>query len=149
MSPSDAIRHPARPYTRCMFALAVAWAVGLGVTSVGLPDGFGKLDGSVVLRIGIASGLIALVAAFPGWVGELRSAAKVSPTSIMIGFSAGVLIRLAGTVALVALCSYHLPAAKKQFAGMILAWYVYLTTVDVIVLAMLLPRQDGRAVTRS
>lgn len=99
--------------------------------------------------VGIGSGVVAVAGGMPGVMTELLPSSGASPARITVGFSVGVLIRLFGTVALVGLCSYHLPAAKKEIAGMILAWYVYLTTVDVTVLAMLLPRQDRPAVTRS
>jgi len=80
----------------------------------------------------------------PGMMIESGHRRAIAPQRLAIGFSAGVVIRLLGTVALLGLCSYHLPAAKEQIAGWILAWYVYLTSVDVMALAMLLPRQDGR-----
>jgi hypothetical protein len=107
------------------------------------------IDGSLLTVAGIGSGLVAIAGGLPGMVLEWFTDSGESPGRITIGFSAGVLIRLAGTVALVVMCSYHLPATRKEVAGIILAWYVYLTSVDVAVLAVLLPRSDRPAVTRS
>ena len=107
------------------------------------------LDPVLLNTIGVGSGMVALAGGLPGVATELVGNPDGSPARLTIGFSAGVIIRLLGTVALVGLCSYHLAAAKKEIAGMILAWYVYLTSIDVTVLALLLPRQDRRTATRS
>lgn len=137
-----------QPYTCGLIATVVAWLCG-AVAAVGLIHlcGF-HLDRQLAVAIALGSGVVATAASVPGVAQERRIgwayANAAAPAHLAIGFSAGVLIRLLGTVALLGLCSYHMPAAKEQIAGWTLAWYVYLTTVDVTALAMLLPRQDGR-----
>ena len=119
----------------------LAW----GLASLGVLG----LDRMLLGIISLCSGWIAFVAAAPGCLIEWYSLDRKQPASITVGFLAGVLIRLASTVALMAVCSYQVPAAREQIAGTILVWYVYLTTVDVVALAMLLPGQDRVGLTRS
>ncbi|MCA9140049.1 MAG: hypothetical protein KDB00_24920 [Planctomycetales bacterium] len=138
-----------KPYICSVFAIAIAWLVGILMSYGMAAAGILSAGGDLLAAVAVGSGVIAIAGGLPGVVTELLPRSEDLPGRITIGFSAGVLIRLFGTVALVGLCSYHLPAARKEIAGMILAWYVYLTTVDVTVLAMLLPRQDRPAVTRS
>lgn len=138
-----------KPFLCSVIAIAIAWTIGLAFSLGIVGSGVANFNGSLLLSIGIGSGLVALMGGVPGLATELLPGIDESPGRHTIGFSAGVLIRLLGTVALVALCSYHMPAAKKEIAGMILAWYLYLTTVDVFVLATLLPRLDRPAVTKN
>lgn len=138
-----------RPYLSGVIAIAIAWLVGMCASVVLTQAGWLAGSGDLLLTVGVGSGVVALIAGLPGVATEWLPGAERAPARITIGFSAGVVIRLLGTVALLGLCSYHLPAAKNEIAGTILAWYIFLTTVDVIVLAMLLPRQDRPAVTRS
>lgn len=132
-----------------LIAIAVAWACAVLVVWLLVTAEAVRVDQRLLNFVAVGSGVVAVFAGLPGVVTEMFPGSGESAGRITIGFSVGVIIRLLGTVALVALCSYHLPAAKKEIAGMILAWYVYLTSVDVAVLAMLLPRQDRPAATRS
>ncbi len=101
-----------------------------------------QLEPSLAVVVSIGSGLTAVAAALPGvWV-EHREAFGIRRERLTLGFSLGFAIRMAGTVALVGLCSYHMPAAKKQIAALVLGWYIYLTAVDVCVLSVLFPRLD-------
>lgn len=138
-----------RPYTRCVLVLGVAWVIGACLSWAAFRLDLIPCDFDLLTLAGIGSGLIALLASIPGVLIEWRSTAGDDPARITIGFFIGVAIRILGTVALAALCSYQLPAAKGQIAGAILVWYVYLTAIDVITLALLLPRQDRRELTRS
>jgi hypothetical protein len=138
-----------KPYTRCVLVLGVAWATGACLSWAAFRLNLIPCDPDLLTLAGIGSGLITLMASIPGVLIEWRSTAGEDPARITIGFFIGVVIRIAGTVALAALCRYHLPAAKGQIAGAILVWYVYLTAVDVTTLALLLPRQDRRELTRS
>ncbi|WP_182867259.1 hypothetical protein [Stieleria mannarensis] len=131
-----------RPYLCCLVAISVAWAIGMLACWSLAHSGVLSVDARLLLAVGIGSGAVAVAGGLPGLATEMLPGGDHSPARITIGFSAGAIIRLLGTVALVGLCSYHLPAAKKEIAGMILAWYVYLTSTDVVVLAMLLPRHD-------
>lgn len=149
MEPTAPTTADPKPYTRCFFALGVAWAIGAGLSWALFQLDLVPCDTDLLTVAGIGSGLIAILASIPGVLIEWRSTAKHDPARITIGFSIGVAIRILGTVALAALCSYQLPAAKGEIAGAILVWYVYLTSVDVITLALLLPRQDRREFTRS
>lgn len=149
MEPTAPTTAGPKPYTRCVLALVVAWVVGAGVSWALLELDFVPCDFELLAVAGIGSGLIAILASIPGVLIERRSTAEHDPARITIGFFIGVVIRILGTVALAALCRYQLPAAKGHIAGAILVWYVYLTSVDVITLALLLPRQDRREFTRS
>ncbi|WP_145389664.1 hypothetical protein [Stieleria neptunia] len=138
-----------RPYLCCLVAIAIAWAIGMLACWAVVAGGLLTVHASLLVVIGLGSGGVAVAGGLPGVAAEMLPSRGESPARITFGFSAGVIIRLFGTVALLGLCSYHLPAAKKEIAGMILAWYVYLTSIDVVALAMLLPRRDRAATTRS
>ncbi|QEF97325.1 hypothetical protein Mal15_13650 [Stieleria maiorica] len=131
-----------RPYLCCLVAISVAWVIGMLASWSLAHSGVLAVDVRLLLMVGMGSGAVAVAGGLPGIATEMLPQGDRSPARITIGFSAGAIIRLLGTVALVGLCSYHLPAAKKEIAGVILAWYVYLTSTDVVALAMLLPRQD-------
>lgn len=137
------------PYTRCLIALLAAWLIGMGLSWVLYQTDVIPSGSLLLTAAGIGSGLIAILGCLPGLFLDWRSTAQTDPAAITISFSFGALIRIVGTVALAALCSYQLPAAKGQIAGTILVWYVYLTTVDVITLAVLLPGRDRPGITRS
>nr|WP_236649257.1 hypothetical protein [Rhodopirellula sp. SM50] len=138
-----------RPYLCCLVAIAIAWAIGMLASWALVASGMLTANASLLVAIGLGSGGVAVAGGLPGVATEILPSRDESPARITFGFSAGVIIRLFGTVALLGLCSYHLPAAKKEIAGMILAWYVYLTSIDVVALALLLPRRDRAATTRS
>ena len=145
---------PGRPFAGSLLAIVVAWIAGVLASWILSSSGLLGVDQGVLRAAAIGSGLVATASALPGLLSELypfqETRRGATSSGVTLGFSAGVLIRLAGTVALVGLCSYHLPAAKKEIAGTILAWYVYLTTIDITVLAMLLSRLDRRkTATRS
>lgn len=136
-----------QPFTCGLIATAAAWVCGAALSLLLIASGWLTTDRRLAAMVVLGSGAVALAAAVPGMVHEQfdrRSISGVAAERLAIGFSAGVVIRLLGTVALLGLCSYHLPAAKEQIAGWTLAWYVYLTTIDVTALAVLLPRRDGR-----
>ena len=137
-----------RPYVICLIAVAAAWVLGFAVLMAMGGIGWLQLDDQLSVWVSVASGLVAVLASIPGWWIERRGDSHEDPSRVTVGFSAGVFIRLLGTVALMAVCSYHMPAAKEQLAGMILAWYVYLTTIEVTTLAVLLPRRDRRLLVR-
>ncbi len=136
-----------QPYTCGMIATVAAWVCGMAVSVLLIATGALETDRRLAAMVVLGSGVVALAAAVPGMVHEQfdrRAVGEMAAERLAIGFSSGVVIRLLGTVALLGLCSYHLPAAKEQIAGWTLAWYVYLTTIDVTALAVLLPRRDGR-----
>lgn len=133
-----------RPYTCGLLATAAAWMVGAVVALFFSRAASLPADASQAIAITLGSLIVAVAAAVPGVLTERGGRFHAAPEQLAVGFSAGVVIRLLGTVALLGMCSYHFPAAKEQTAGWILAWYVFLTTVEVMALAMLLPRQDGR-----
>ncbi len=136
-----------RPFTCGMIATVAAWVCGAALSLVLVAAGALEADRRLAAMVVLGSGVVALAATVPGVANERfvrRAVGGVAVERLAIGFSAGVVIRLLGTVALLGLCSYHLPAAKEQIAGWTLAWYIYLTTIDVTALAVLLPRQDGR-----
>ena len=134
--------HSQPPYRWSFFAILVAWFAGAI-----LMMGFSHYDvlpfpPRLIWLVTIGSGMVGLAAGIPGVLGELTQRGDTSPGQITFGFSAGSLVRLFGTIALIALCRYHMPAATHEAAITILGWYCYLTTVDVVVLARLLPRGD-------
>ena len=143
-----------RPYVNSEVAIAIAWIVGFAVSLALCPGGLMASGGVIavsrdlVAAVGLGSGLVAMIGGLPGVAMDLLSRSPEAASRATIGFSAGVVIRLLGTVALMAVCSYHFPAAKTEVAGTTLAWYVYLLTVDVAALAVFLPRQNKSAVTR-
>lgn len=129
-----------------MIAVGTAWLTGAGVTVVGVFNSDVE-TGELMIAACIGSGLVALAASLPGALIEAfrKQPSEDSVNNVMpvaAGFFVGVLIRLAGTVALAALCRYQLPAAGEQIAAAILIWYVYLTSTEVITLARALSKRD-------
>ncbi|MDM4017608.1 hypothetical protein [Roseiconus lacunae] len=123
-------------------AVAAAWLFGLGLTLLASEHVESSLS-EMLVAVCVGSGLIAFAASLPGALIEAfrRKPVAGSPDRVLpvtAGFFVGVLIRLAGTVALAALCRYQLPASSEQIAAAILLWYVYLTAVEVVTLAFAL-----------
>ncbi|KAA5545195.1 hypothetical protein FYK55_05860 [Roseiconus nitratireducens] len=141
-----------RASTWCLLILAAAWALGMLAMGLALRSGLLPLEPRAAVWAGTGCGLVGLLAGLSMAAVELRVGRKsdaVEPAKLTVGFSIASVIRLVGTVALVALGSYQMPAAKHVVAGTILAWYVYLTTVEVTVWALQLPRLDQRTISRS
>lgn len=88
----------------------------------------------LVAAVGLCSSLVGLVSLEPGChVGYSRStgASVGFPEAFFAAISAGLLIRLAGTVALFLWCRYHMPSSLEFSAAMVLGWYVLLTPVEI------------------
>ena len=149
------------PFSRSLLVLLISWLAGLMVTWLavdgqwlGLDERLDgrldeRLDGGMLWMIGIASGLIAIAATLPSVVLERKSGSAGDGSTVTVGIFAAVAIRLLGTVALAALCSYQMPAAKGWIAGVTIGWYAYLLVVDVLTLSTLLSRRDRVTFSRS
>ena len=100
-----------------------------------------------VLVISVASGVVACVAVVPGMLIQLvPSKGKVKYQSaelwgrLTTALAAGMMIRSTGTVALFLTYGYQLASSTEMIAGMTLGWYVFLTSIEVLVLAKTLPK---------
>lgn len=99
------------------------------------------------LWIAVASGVIACLSVVPGMLIQLvnsRGQAKCQSQQLWgrltAALAAGMMIRLIGTVALFLTYRYHLASSTEMIAGMTLGWYVFLTSIEVLVLARKLPK---------
>ena len=137
-------RHERSPYLSCFRALVIAWVCGLAVEVAFLWSGVISPPIWLVAGVSLASGLIAVIAMMPGFLIEQRGLDQKEPVTLTIGFFAAFFIRLVCTVALVAVCGYQFRALTEQIAGMVIAWYVLLTTVEVSTLATVLTRQHRK-----
>ncbi len=183
---------PHRPYRIVLQTILVVWLIvaastvawkwytdGRAHTGALTETSAGKLEAlstSDVAVIAIASGLIAIVAAIPGWPillpetcdgaakngshldspvvsagqdpvgdGDTESEgeppkAELSPVALAIerlghAFLIGMLIRLAGTVALFLASSYYMPASPTQIGIGVLGWHLLLLFAEVITLS--------------
>jgi hypothetical protein len=129
-----------------LIATLIAWTVGMLAVTILLPMTEANVSGKLVYGIGLGSGMIAILATLPGVVIEARDLlhqkTAVPVGRMTIGFSLASAIRVVGTLALVGMCRYQMPADINVVAVMALLWYGYLTTVDIVVLSRLVPRTD-------
>lgn len=139
--------NPARAFTVCGLVLVVAWLLGLAVAWFAVWIGVaprGELPPVDWMFASLIGGGVGVMAVVPGvvseWCQPQSSPVERSISNILVASS----IRLVGTVAVVVIYGYQMPAEKVQIAALILVWYVYLTSVDVVVLALVLPRLDKR-----
>lgn len=141
--------------------LVAAWPIGFLAAWFVVPL-LGSVPSGAIALLSIGSGMVAVCSLVPGlatdWLagrvlGGKGLAGQIAVSEgdvlrrasrITSGLSAAMLIRLAGTVALIGMCSYQMPAAKHEAAGVILAWYLYLTATEVSIIASRLPRLDAR-----
>ncbi|MEM6473870.1 MAG: hypothetical protein AAF802_30220, partial [Planctomycetota bacterium] len=99
------------------------------------------------LWLAFGSGLVATLSMLPGTlllglVEPLNGRGGKVAQRIASGMSLAMIFRLFGTVALFALSSYHIPEKRHEAAGLILGWYLYLTAIEVFVIARRLPNFD-------
>ena len=137
-----------RPYAGCFRALVIAWSSGALVTAAAHWMSLTSLTGQVLGGISLASGFIAFLAMTPGFIIERRDWGRENAATLSIGFFAALLIRLGCTVALMAFGRYQMRSMQEVIAGWIIAWYVYLTAVEVVALVTSLTRQECRRQTR-
>ncbi|MEO1527205.1 MAG: hypothetical protein AAFX06_17330 [Planctomycetota bacterium] len=148
MNRSDYELQERRPYAGCIRAIAVAWGLGVGLTALAYWSGLDSLSPQVLAAIAVASGFIALLSITPGFLIEHQRLDQQNPATLPIGFSAALLIRLGSTVALMAFGGYQMRSMQEVIAGWVIAWYVYLTTVEIVTLATSLTRQERRRQSR-
>ena len=118
---------------RALLVSVVLMAVACGLTAWLWID---KLV--LVAAVGFCSGLLGLVSLEPGCHFKHSQSAEASvgfPEAFFAAISAGLLIRLAGTVALFLWCRYHMPSSLEFCAAMVLGWYVLLTPVEILTVA--------------
>ncbi|MEL6109467.1 MAG: hypothetical protein AAFU85_25950 [Planctomycetota bacterium] len=137
-----------RPHQRCALALLVAWTLGAVATAILYSAGLRSLSPVVLTSIVFASGAIGLLAITPGFLIERQGLDQRDPASLSVGIFAALLIRLFSTVALMAFGGYQMRSMQEVIAGWIIAWYVYLTAVEVVTLATNLTRQNRRRQSR-
>lgn len=130
-----------RPHQRCVIVLVVAWTLGAAVTLMLYAVGLRSLSPEVLAAIAVASGAIGLLAITPGFLIERQGLDQRDPASLSVGIFSAVLIRLFSTVALMAFGGYQMRSMQEVIAGWIIAWYVYLTAVEVVTLASSLTQQ--------
>ena len=99
------------------------------------------------VAIAAASGVIACVSILPGMLMQFvvpRGQAADQTTElwghVTAALAAGMMIRLLGTVALFLTYRYHMASSTEMIAGMTIGWYVFLTSIEVLVLAKTLPK---------
>jgi hypothetical protein len=99
------------------------------------------------LVIAVASGVIACVSVLPGMLMQFvvpKGAAGCQSAEpwgrLTAALAVGMMIRSIGTVALFLTYRYHLASSTEMIAGMTLGWYVFLTSIEVLVLARTLPK---------
>lgn len=121
-------------------SVSAAWALGCGV--VAMLVGSGALDLAVAeaMKVSAASGLIAVFAIglfsarFARAVGGRPLQAVIeSDMGLFVAFSAGMAIRILGTVALFLACRYQMGASPETLATLVLGWYLYLTLIEISV----------------
>ncbi|QDT03811.1 hypothetical protein K227x_21960 [Rubripirellula lacrimiformis] len=142
--------------------VVVAWCAVMGMTTVGLAA-FAPESVSVGIAIAIGSGLISVLALIPGCFlqqpntqqpntqqpntqqpntqqrgnGSLESGRRTGLTAnlFLVGASAAMAIRFAGTVALFVACRYQFGVTTETVAILVCSWYMLLTSVEIFFLA--------------
>ena len=103
------------------------------------------------LGIAIASGVISVAAVLPGLIMCQWMASKCSSSMLVIQAGMWAMgIRVLGTVALTALCHYHMGETTRELVVLIGGFYFLLTTAEVAIIArrtslicqLSVPRQD-------
>ena len=122
-----------RPFTRAAWAVAAAWG---WATAVAVPTAVVWLGQSwaVASTITVGSGLVAAVALAPGlrWQSRRAVTGDAASWGRLSDLLSAMAIRLLGTVALFMLCRYQMAAVSAQsIAIWVLAWYAWLTAVEV------------------
>ena len=148
-------------FRRAHAAVALAWvAVTAGLAVAARLIDPGALPS--VVALGTASGILAHLGLLPG---TLLSRRQVSDENLlaspekadsggddgMVGWLAGALIRVFGTVAIFGLARYLMADADRDgwILGTVLGFYAGLTALEVWVLARVLPTADGPGVDSS
>ncbi|WP_168563743.1 hypothetical protein [Crateriforma spongiae] len=159
-------RRPLRPFETSLRWMLVGWAAMLPAAAVvawAVPVLAAGLPARHWLALAISSLIVAVAAVTPAMVrGRLREAATAGQdvggsdgedALAYQGFGAefvlSALLRLVGTVVLFMLCRYHMAASDRITAAWLLAWYVYLVTLEVISLARTIPKADPSPTGRS
>ncbi|TWU04371.1 hypothetical protein [Stieleria varia] len=136
-----------KPFTTVGVYLLLLWAVSVGLVG-GLVVTASLASMSQFVWVALGSVAVSLCALMPGAMVEWlpKGAGQSSPASTVHSFLAGMVIRLFGTVALFALCRYHMAASPEQIAAMTLGWYCWLTVTEVVLLVRLVPSRHSCAV---
>lgn len=120
-----------------------AWLLGCGLAGLVAVSGVSQLSDQEIGTIALGSGVICIAAILPFSLPSLRRAEQDPPTQpppadlgLFVAFSVGMGIRVVGTVALLLACRYQMDAPIGQIAAMIVGWYVYLTLVEIILVAI-------------
>lgn len=97
-----------------------------------------------VLWIVFASGLISVLALLPTilWCRHRKLSRNDRAMTFLTAGMAASMIRIVGTVALMVSCSYHLHLPVATLAGLVCGCYLFLTTVEIGLLARGLSRWD-------
>ncbi len=130
---------------RRAFAHALAWVIVGWVVATFIMILLVRAVSSPVLLdsivIAIASLVIASVSMLPGFLGGAQGEGiGAQGEGMIVRLMAGILIRLAGTVALFLTCRYHMASPMEMIAAMTISWYVLLTSIEVTVLVLQSPR---------
>lgn len=122
-------------YLQTAIATSIAWAVGVFVLLLAhvLLSRYFAYSAVEVLVVAMGSLLVAHLSLLPG----LRL--SVLGGGFYQAMLTGITIRMIGTVALFLSCRYQLASSADLLAGMVIGWYVLLTTIEVIALSRRLP----------
>lgn len=142
---SKAIRGP---FTFTAIGVSIAWVVGC-VVLLSVASLFSGDFVSDTILISVLSGLIALASLTFGmvreWVAILepkdRQDTKVKKDYIVPLFG-GMILRLIATVALFIICSYQVAGSVEWIALVTIGWYVFLTTIEVVLLSSRIVADD-------
>lgn len=135
-----------RSFLQALTWIIVGWSLASGILwfMIGHRD-TGLFTDALVIAVG--SGVIACVALIPGMLirmivrnGEAKCQSAELWGRLAAALLAGMVIRSVGTVALFLTYRYQLASSTEMIAGMTLSWYVYLTSIEVFVLARSLPK---------
>jgi hypothetical protein len=125
-------------FRRIVRLAAIAWMVGVAISLLVGISGITALSLGQIARISAASGFLGLVAILPFSNKAVQrlggaSVAEVlsSEVGLFVAFSIGMGIRIAGTVALFLACRYQMVATDGEIAAFVLAWYLYLTLIEI------------------
>jgi hypothetical protein len=131
-----------RLYLRALKWVLAGWSVVAAVVVVASVL-LGQLPSIDLMGIALGSGAIACLALLPGLVGSAERQVLGDRSTwqrLTVCLFAGMAIRLSGTVALFLTCRYHMATPTELIAGMIIGWYVLLTSLEVNVLAREIPK---------
>ena len=88
------------------------------------------------ILLGLASGLISVVALLPGLILDAPTSNPANRAGVfLVACAAAMALRVMGTVALFVVCRYHMGLSLEILAIHVCSWYAFLTAIQVRFLA--------------